>query len=123
MTDKRLDDIFSRLIRTRDTIKKGYGNCIICNATLSYEAGQCGHFMKRANRGTRWHPMNAFLICLNCNTEDDHDKFEKKLIEKFSQEYVDTIKRLARKDVKLTNWEKKELCDYIKQELECLTKF
>jgi hypothetical protein len=70
MKDK-LDIIFSKYIRLRDTDEYGHGACFTCGLSYHYDYLQCGHFRKRRNLATRWYQDNAHAQCQECNQEDD----------------------------------------------------
>jgi Bacteriophage Lambda NinG protein len=73
--EKKLDDVFSKIVRIRDLGKK----CITCDEVLNYQI-TCGHFMHRRHLGTRWDLKNAYGQCPVCNVKDDTTKFEEALI-------------------------------------------
>jgi hypothetical protein len=70
MKDK-LDIIFSKYIRLRDTDEYGNGACFTCGKMCNYKELDCGHFRSRRNLATRWYQDNAHAQCRECNTKDD----------------------------------------------------
>jgi len=70
MKDK-LDTIFSKYIRLRDTDEYGRGGCFTCGNNFHYDDLECGHFRSRRNLATRWHQDNAHAQCRECNQKDD----------------------------------------------------
>ena len=68
---KKLDTIFSKFIRLRDTDEYGWGKCITCNESFKYDKLECGHFRSRRHYTTRWLPENANAQCTECNQSED----------------------------------------------------
>lgn len=62
---KKADTLFSEYVRKRDF--KKYGSCVTCGQQLTYEKTQCGHFVTRARKATRWNKKNASGQCAACN--------------------------------------------------------
>lgn len=62
---KKLDIVFGQYIRKRDAIM--YGVCITCEESHTYDTLQCGHFITRASKSTRWNEMNCSAQCYVCN--------------------------------------------------------
>lgn len=58
---KRLDTIFSKFIRLRDTNDEGYGKCISSGKFVHYNDADAGHFMSREHMATRWNEKNVHL--------------------------------------------------------------
>jgi len=63
---KKLDKIFSKYIRLRDSID-GYGKCATCGTIEHWTKMDCGHFMTRDRIATRWHEKNCSIQCRRCN--------------------------------------------------------
>lgn len=55
---KSLDNLFSKIIRTRD------GKCLRCGKT---EQLQCSHVVPRTFISTRWNTENAITLCYACH--------------------------------------------------------
>ena len=64
---KRIDLVFQKWVRLRDTNEEGYGECCSCKKPLHYKEGNAGHFQPRQYRNTRWHEDNVRLQCVYCN--------------------------------------------------------
>ena len=80
--------------------------CFICG-TWGYV--ECGHYMKRANTGTRWNFDNARPLCRRCNSEDDTKKFREKLVAEIGEYRVKEVERKSRLSVKLSKMDLKEM--------------
>lgn len=66
---KKLDIIFSKYIRARDS-KRTTGTFDKCECITCWEVVdniQCGHFVSRSSRATRWDWMNCAWQCPKCN--------------------------------------------------------
>ena len=68
---EKLDIIFSKFIRLRDTDEYGYGECITCGERFHYREFECGHFRSRGHKTTRWREDNAHAQCFECNRKND----------------------------------------------------
>lgn len=63
----KMDRVFSKYIRLRDTDDNGFGPCITCGKVVHYKEADCGHFRSRVHMASRWHPLNSSLQCKACN--------------------------------------------------------
>ena len=68
---EKLDIIFSKFIRLRDTDEYGRGRCITCGGWFRYKDLEAGHFRHRRHLTTRWHEQNVHAQCFECNRKDD----------------------------------------------------
>ncbi len=64
---KKVELMFSKFIRLRDTDEYGRGNCIDCGAPLEWGKGQCGHFRRRDLMPTTFDERNCNLQWSKCN--------------------------------------------------------
>ncbi len=55
----KLDTIFSKYIRLRDSNEKGYFKCITSGEYVFWKDGDAGHFMSRNHMATRWDEQNV----------------------------------------------------------------
>lgn len=94
--EKKLDRIFSRFIRLRDTKQYGfkYGKCISCGRIMPYDQLDCGHFHSRIHRNTRYDEDNCSIECHYCNrmSADHLIKYQDNLIKKIGQQRFDLLK-------------------------------
>lgn len=93
----RLDTIFSKFIRLRDTDENMYGKCCTCSKYIKYDEGDAGHFINRRFMSTRWREDNVFLQCRKCNRfeEGNGAAYSMFIIKKFGikrLEYLDALK-------------------------------
>lgn len=61
------DKLFSILVRLKDMLPNGYVSCYTCTALLPFRQMQCGHFVPRGHKATRWLEENARPQCWDCN--------------------------------------------------------
>lgn len=73
---KKLDEVFSKFIRLRDTNDEGIGYCVDCGARVTWEHIQCGHFMVRERMSTRWDEQNCAGQRDGCNMEGSGRQYE-----------------------------------------------
>lgn len=67
-----LDAVLSQFIRLRDCDGLfGYGRCISCGKTISYQTSEAGHFIPRRSRAVRWDERNVNAQCYECNRNQD----------------------------------------------------
>lgn len=109
------DKYFSIYIRKRGG--DGIVNyCYTCDALLFWEDLQCGHFMARRYFPTRWHPVNCWPQCNDCNSVKGGNLviYEQRLRKQFGDEAIDELKQLARSGNKVTTAEIQEVVDQYK---------
>lgn len=64
---KKLDKVFSKYIRLRDSDNDGWGRCITCGHKVHVNNAHCGHFLSRRFLSIRYDEYNANLQCKYCN--------------------------------------------------------
>ena len=112
----KLDKFYHRYIRLRDTDENGIGKCITCDVTLEFKKGQCGHFMGRENKSTRWNEDNAKLQCSRCNAWGQGQQFRFSL--KLGTTEAKRLLKLSEKPWKTTIAEYEVLIAYWKEKCE-----
>lgn len=63
---KKLDAMFSLWVR-QVYASDGVGVCCTCGFTAPWRQLQCGHYMSRRFKSTRWDRRNAGPQCARCN--------------------------------------------------------
>jgi len=63
---KKLDSIFSKYIRKKDSIND-IAKCVTCGVERDWKELQCGHFQSRTHYSTRWNELNVGVQCISCN--------------------------------------------------------
>jgi hypothetical protein len=78
--EKKVDHKFSIVIRLRGMVGE-FIPCYTCDALLTFNEAQCGHFIPRGNHSTRWLLENCRPQCFDCNEGMDGNLtiFEKNL--------------------------------------------
>lgn len=72
MNIDKLDRIFSTFIRLRDRIPGTQQiKCISCGKYVNWEQSDCGHYVNRKHKSTRWDEKNCSAQCRSCNRYDE----------------------------------------------------
>lgn len=112
----KLDKVFSRYIRLRDTMPNGYFRCISCGKIKPYKQADCGHYHSRRHMATRFDEDNAHAECRACNrfSADHLIQYEKNIITKIGRQRFDKLAWKAGQTMKWTDFELIELTKYYK---------
>ena len=97
------DKYFSVYIRSRGG--DGVTNtCFTCFVRLPYEDLQCGHFMARRYMNTRWHELNCWPQCNDCNVVKggNLEVYERLLRAKYGDIAIDELRQLAQSSDKFS---------------------
>jgi hypothetical protein len=100
------DKYFSVYVRTRGG--DGITNtCFTCDKRLSYDELQCGHFMPRRYFNTRWHTLNCWPQCNDCNVTKggNLEVYERRLRAKYGNTAIDSLMLLAQSSDKVSAFE------------------
>lgn len=73
---KDLDTVFSIYIRIRDMKGGGYSLCVTCSKPMTFKTSQCGHFVSRRHKATRWDEANCAAQCYACNMHNQGRQYE-----------------------------------------------
>lgn len=116
----KLDDVFSKYIRLRDTMHNGYFRCISCGRVLPYEQADAGHFHSRTHMNTRFDERNVHAECRFCNrfSADHLIKYQENLIHKIGQREFDLLNVRAHMARKWSSWELEELIKMYKDKIK-----
>lgn len=83
-----------------------YGNnvCFTCGIEKPWGELQCGHFISRRFMNTRFHPVNCWPQCNDCNVNKRGNLviYEAKLRAKFGDDAIDGLIELAQSTDKVT---------------------
>jgi hypothetical protein len=85
--------VFSEYIRLRDAVvanMSGYVPCISCGKILHWKSGDCGHFMNRKYKYTKYDTRNNNFQCRTCNrfTEGNQSAYRDGLVKKIGETAV-----------------------------------
>jgi len=64
---RKLDDVFSKFIRLRDSDVHGLITCVSCKEKIRREDSNCCHYADRQHMATRWDEENCHAGCIKCN--------------------------------------------------------
>lgn len=119
---RKLDQIFSLYIRTRDSDKRGYCKCCTCGKKLKIKQIHCGHFMSRRHMATRWDEENVSAQCCSCNTfrGGEQYKFALFLNEKYNTDKSSELLQKSRQTTKYSITDLEEMIEHYKTLLEKL---
>ncbi len=67
----KLDEVFSKWIRQRDSDENGYAKCISCGEYDHWTDMDCGHYIDRKHMSTRFDEENCNAQCRVCNRLQD----------------------------------------------------
>lgn len=100
----RADKVFSIYTRTRGE-SGGYNACYTCNRVYEWGLLQAGHFMSRRFLNTRWHPVNVWPQCNECNVVKKGNLviYEAKLRAQFGDDAIDELISLSHANEKISD--------------------
>lgn len=112
--ETKLDRVFSEYIRRRDADEGGTAVCCSCGKLAFWRDLQCGHWIKRQHRSTRWDDRNCAAQCGGCNLYKSGamDEFAGYLLQKYGKETVEELLALKRKTVKHTRADLEEMIEH-----------
>ncbi len=101
---KKIDMVFSELIRKRDDLG-GYFICCSCGVRKSLEQADAGHFINRRWLTTRWREDNVHSQCRSCNrfSEGDAAGYAIFMLKKYGQAHVEFLQALSRERAGFTD--------------------
>lgn len=65
--EKKLDKLFSIYTRRKYADQGGTVRCCTCPKLMFWKEADCGHWIKRQHRSTRWDERNVGPQCQRCN--------------------------------------------------------
>jgi 5-methylcytosine-specific restriction endonuclease McrA len=111
--ENKLDRVFSTYIRKRDADEGGTVSCVTCGRLMFWKEADCGHFVKRQHRATRWLPTNCAPQCQRCNhwMGGRQDDFARYVIQRYGAETFDELMTLKYRTVKHSRAELQEMIE------------
>lgn len=105
-----LDAVFSLFLRIKSSDKNGIAQCVTCHTKDHYKNMDCGHWIPRANMGTRWNEYNTGVQCKKCNQFNygEEKKFAE-YIEKCYTGMCDWLAEISQQPTKFSISDLKEL--------------
>lgn len=118
---RKLDEIFSKYIRKRDTNKQGYIKCY-CGKIITYEEADASHFVSRQHLSTRYDEQNVHASCRHCNRflEGNKEDYSLFLIQKYGCEIIEKLNK--KKYEVCYNFPFEEKIEYYKNKVKELDK-
>jgi len=116
---KRLDDIFSKYIRLRDS-KNGYFRCISCGRLLPSDEADCGHYINRKHMSLRFSEKNCNAQCRSCNRFDEGNiqGYRRGLIAKYGEPVVKMIEAQKNEINRISDFELKAMIEFYKKKVK-----
>lgn len=115
--DKKLDDAWALLVK----LKAG-NKCEYCGTPNTLNSH---HVYSRAKRSVRWYVQNGVCLCVAHHVFDPKfaahltpTDFTEWIIKKRGREWYDSLRLEAHKTVKIGDFEKTLLLDYLLKEIE-----
>jgi Bacteriophage Lambda NinG protein len=95
--EKKLDGLWSQYTRLSNMDEEGRIPCYTCPAILDYRHAQCGHYMVRTHKATRFHVINTKPQCFNCNMVEQGKQvaFRAHIVADYNEATAQEIERLA----------------------------
>ena len=119
---KKLDAIFSKYIRLRDSDNQGICKCCTCGEYHDWKRLDNGHFIKRQHMGLRYSEVNCHAQCRKCNWlgQGEDAKYERFIIKKYGQHTLNQILYQKTKTVQFTEFELDEMIKIYTNEVKNL---
>lgn len=97
-----LDRVFSEFIRLRNADKEGMVVCYTSGKKMHWRKAQCGHFISRRHKGTRFNEINCQVQSVKENVfnQGNAPEFGRRLVAEYGQEAVDQLFLLSGQIVK-----------------------
>lgn len=121
LSKKKADKYFSKYIRLRDS-KNGLSQCITCGAWKSWKEMDCGHFISRRFRATRYDEKNAHSQCKKCNRFQNGNQFQHgvKIDEKYGEGTAEKLLQKSKMFSKRTQFDYECIAELYKEKIEQL---
>lgn len=125
---KKADELFSEIVRREDAFNgygpDGYINCPICKVNVHWKMCDAAHVFDRDNMAVRYHELNVWATCRNCNRFDpDHRARFKEAIKNLIGECeFECLEEKAHSMMKFTRSEMNEMIEGFKIKLKKLKK-
>lgn len=113
------DSAFSRYIRTKYMGHDGLVECWSCHRFLPFDEMDCGHFVSRQHKSTRYMEENAHPQCRKCNRfmEGHKDAYAVSLIKAYGPDILERLQLEKNKIVHMGAAELTEIAESYKARL------
>jgi hypothetical protein len=100
---KKLDDVFSIYIRTRNMDENGTVKCFTCTNISHWKQMDCGHYWSRRIYVLRWDEINCQVQCKGCNimNQGAGAQFSIAIKNKYGQHALDMLEQRKNNKFKL----------------------
>ena len=120
---RRIDTVFSRYIRLRDSFPTQAGRmvrCISCGRIVPLEDCDCGHYVNRSHMATRWDEDNCHAQCRPCNRFDEGNiqGYRPRLVQKIGEARVLLLESKKRAVCRLSDFELEALLADCRRQLK-----
>jgi hypothetical protein len=118
---KKLDTVFSKYIRLRDSESSMF-RCCSCSQYKPYEQADAGHFINRKWMPTRWREDNVHAQCISCNRFDEGNAvgYAMFMLNKYGKGHVEYLQALKNSGHKYTDFELTLLIAEYKEKIKTL---
>ncbi len=120
----RLDTVFSKYIRLRDTMPGGVFRCISCGKIKPVAQADAGHYHSRRHMGTRFSEDNVHAECRFCNrfSADHNIGFRENLVRKIGPQRFAMLETEAHRTRKFSHFEIREMTRHYRSQVVELQK-
>jgi len=124
MDIEKVDIPYSQFIRLCNTDDYGRCTCFTCEERYHWSKMQCGHYLDRRHKGTRFLPMNTHPQCNECNVGKRGNLivYRMRLVELYGEDEVLNLESKKYSISCLKDVELKELYDLYSSEVKRLRK-
>lgn len=121
-TINKLDIEFSQCVRLMHSDQDGIASCITCGDKHHWTDLDCGHFVKRGNKSTRWDLKNCGPQCRLCNSthdgkEDEHAEY---IDNKYGIGTADLLRKTGKEVEKFTEHELEGMYQELRAEVKAV---
>ena len=124
MSLKTADKWFSKYIRIRDADENGIITCISCGARVHWTKADCGHFIKRQHKATRYNEKNSNGQCRKCNwlLQGNDIEYAKGLVKKYGEGILEKLELAKHRTVHMGEFKLKVIADYYRMKFNQMKK-
>ena len=124
MSLKSADSWFSKFIRLRDADDNGYVACIACGKIKHWTKVDCGHFIKRQFKSTRFDEKNCNAECKYCNNflQGNDINYAKGLEKKYGPGIIEQLEVAKRRTLPMGKFELGVISDHYRDKFNELKK-
>lgn len=117
--EKKLDRIFSDLVRRKAADPYGKVQCVTCGKSMHWKESHAGHFIKRQHRSLRWNPLNCHPQCSGCNVfrGGQQDEYSAYVIKRYGIDIFNKLMQIKHTTVKFTRVDLEDMIESYREEL------